>query len=103
MKKFLLTLGLLLILVGCGWLGCPGFGAAPALAQGISPPDYGYCDPYYSQCTYNNYYTVPYTDPYTQYFYYTVPDVEEYQERERREREREFERRRDWDREHGFR
>ncbi len=71
MKKFMLALGLILILVCCGWQGYQGFGPAPAMGE--HPRGYYSCDPYYNTCTYYNYYTAPYTDPLTQFFYYTVP------------------------------
>jgi hypothetical protein len=70
MKKFLLSLGLILMLVSWGGQGDQGIGTAPAGAQ--SPPG-SYCDPNYYNCTYDNYYSAPYADPPTQFFYYTVP------------------------------
>jgi hypothetical protein len=75
MKKSMLALGLILILVCCGWQGYQGFGSAPAMADPEHPRARGYyqCDPYYSRCTYDNYYSAPYTDPLTQFFYYTIP------------------------------
>ena len=103
MKKFMLSLGLILILVCLGWPGNNGFGTVPAIGQ--PPPGY-YCDPYYYNCTYNNYYSAPYADPYSQFFYYVVPDIEEeIQElrEERRERRERRQRREEWEREHGFR
>ncbi len=101
MNKFVLGLGLALILVAWGWQENPGVGTIPAYGQ---PPPYTYvCDPYYP---YSCYYTVPYEDPYTQYFFYAHPDaIPEVEERrlERRERRLERERREEWEREHGFR
>ncbi len=99
MKKFILSLGLILILACCGWLGGLGFGAAPALAQPLPPPDSGsYCDPYYNECNYYNYYSAPYSDPATQFFYYGVPEIlEEHREHERREHWREREHREEWE------
>lgn len=85
MKKFVLTLGLILILTCWGWQGYSGFGAAPAAAQGYYDPYY--CDPNY----YYNCYSTPYVDPNAQYFlYYVLPriggELEERRERERYER-----------------
>jgi hypothetical protein len=73
MKIFMLLLGLILLVVFCGWQGGYGVGTAPALAEHPRAPGQYYCDPYYTQCTYNNYYSAPYTDPLTQFFYYSVP------------------------------
>ncbi len=96
MKKFMLALGLILVLVCWGWQGYNGVGTAPAVGQ---PPLGYYCDPYYYNCTYDNYYSAPYADPATQFFYYTVPLIggaiirgherEEFREHQRHER-REF-------------
>ncbi len=92
MKKFMLSLGLILILVCWGLPGNNGIGTTPAIGQ-PPPPGY-YCDPNYYNCTYDNYYSAPYTDPMTQFFYYTVPQIggEIIEQRERREY-REHERR----------
>ncbi|MCL4503118.1 MAG: hypothetical protein M1438_14895 [Deltaproteobacteria bacterium] len=97
MKKYLLALGLVLMLVCWGWQGDLGVGTAPAIAQPPPPP--GYCDPYYYNCTYNNYYTAPYTDPATQFSIIPSPQIggaliyergrhgpREYRRHERRER-----------------
>jgi len=73
MKKFVLSLGLILFLVCCGWQEGVGFRTAPAAAEHPRAPGQYYCDPYYTNCTYNNYYSAPYTDPLTQFFYYSVP------------------------------
>jgi hypothetical protein len=73
MKKFVLSLGLILFLVCCGWQGDVGLGTSPAAAEHPRAPGYYQCDPYYNQCTYNNYYSAPYADPLTQFFYYSVP------------------------------
>ncbi len=87
MKKFVLSLGLTLMLTGWGWPGYSNFGASQALAQ---PP--GYYDPYYCDPNYYyNCYSAPYVDPNAQYFlYYVLPrageELEEHQERERHER-----------------
>ena len=101
MKRFVLSLTLPRVLAGWGLQDCRSFGTAPAYGQ--PPPPAYTCDPYYP---YRCYYTAPYADPRTQYFYYGVPDLEEKilewrkKRLDRRERE---ERRRDWEREHGFR
>ncbi len=82
MKKFVLALGLALMLIW-GWPGYSGFGAAPAHGQ---PPGY-YYDPYYCDPNYyTNCYSAPYVDPNAQYFlYYTLPrfgeELEEQHER----------------------
>lgn len=73
MKKFVFSLGLILILVCSGWQGDLRLGTSPAMAEHPRAPGQYYCDPYYQRCTYNNYYSAPYTDPLTQYFYYSVP------------------------------
>jgi hypothetical protein len=73
MKKFVLSLGLILMLIGSGWQGDFRSGISPARAEHPRAPGRYYCDPYYNRCTYNNYYSAPYTDPLTQYFYYSVP------------------------------
>jgi hypothetical protein len=91
MKKFMLALGLILLLVCLGWPGNNGFGTAPAIGQPPPPPGY-YCDPYYYNCNYDNYYSAPYTDPTTQFFYYTIPQIggeifEEHEHHEYREHE----------------
>lgn len=88
MKKFWLSLGLTLILLGGGWQGYQGVGAAPAFGQPYyqpPPPPPGYCDPYYYQC----YYTEPYANPLDQFFYYAVPEIggEIIEQHERREHE----------------
>ena len=74
MKKFVLTLGLAVILLGWGW---PGYlsGTAPAFGQPYPPPPPppGYCDPYYYNCTYNNYYSAPYANPLDQFSSSAVP------------------------------
>ncbi|MCL4501480.1 MAG: hypothetical protein M1438_06425 [Deltaproteobacteria bacterium] len=99
MKKLIISLGLIVMLISWSGPGDLGIGAAPALAQ-PPPPGYGYCDPYYYNCNYNNYYTAPYSDPITQFFYYTVPQVggarRYYRERGRYGREH-----RRWNRRHG--
>jgi hypothetical protein len=64
MKKFWLSLGLTLILVGWGGGGYYGFVTSPSFGQ-----DYNYCDPNDPNC-YNNYYSAPYADPLSQFLYY---------------------------------
>jgi hypothetical protein len=81
MKKFWLTLGLTLILVGWGGGGYLGLGTSPSFGQ-----DYNYCDPNVQNC-YNNYYSAPLADPLSQFLYYVVPPVQE--RREYREERRE--------------
>ena len=75
MKKFALALGLTFILLGWGWPGYHLSGTAPAFGQPYPPPPGYYCDPYYYNCTYNNYYSAPYANPLDQFFYYTVPEI----------------------------
>lgn len=89
MKKFVLSLGLTLILLGGGGLGYHGFGPSRAGAQ--PPPPY-YYDPYYCDPNYYyNCYSAPYVDPNAQYFlYYVVPRIGEELE-ERHERREHFE------------
>ena len=72
MKKFILSLSLVLMLAGWGW---QGFGVAPALGEMPPPPPGALCDPYYYNCDYYNYYSAPYADPTDQFFYYTVPEI----------------------------
>ena len=84
MKRLFLILGLALMQLSWVWPG--GLGLSPAFSQ---PPGY-YCDPYYQNCTYNNYYTAPYADPPTQFFYYTVPRFERHEERREERRERHY-------------
>lgn len=67
MKKFWLSLGLTLMLVGWGGGGYYGLGTSPSFGQ-----YYNYCDPNVQNC-YNNYYSAPYADPQSQFFYYVVP------------------------------
>jgi hypothetical protein len=85
MKKFWLTLGLTLMLVGWGVGGYYGLGTSPSFAQ-----DYNYCDPNVQSC-YNNYYSAPYADPLSQFLYYVAPPVQERREY-REEREEGYER-----------
>lgn len=74
MKKFWLSLGLTLVLVGWGWEGSHGLGTRPV--HGQPPPYYGepsYCDPNY----YTNCYSAPYVDPNAQFFlYWAIPQIE---------------------------
>ena len=85
MKKFILSLTLVLMLVGWGWQGYQGFGVAPARGEMPPPPPGALCDPYYYNCDYDNYYSAPYADPGTQFFYYAIPwageELEEQHER----------------------
>lgn len=83
MKKFWLSLGLTLILVGWGGGGYYGFGTSPSFGQ-----YYNYCDPNIQNC-YNNYYSAPYSDPLSQFFYYVVPPFQERREFRGREERRE--------------
>jgi uncharacterized membrane protein YgcG len=77
MKKFYLSVGLTLILAGCGGEGYyGGYGIYPSFDQPYYY-DYPYYSPgpYFFQEPYNyyNYYSVPYTNPYYQYPSYSAP------------------------------
>ncbi len=107
MKKFVLSLGLTLMLLSWGWPQYPRFGVSPAQGQPPPPPYYYnqpyYCDPnFYDQC-----YSAPYVDPNAEnYFYYLVPQIggelEEHREREHERREY-YEHREHEEHEHGRR
>ena len=86
MKKFWISLGLTLILVGWGWEGSHGLGTRPVCGQPYYAQPY-YCDPnYYDRC-----YSATYVDPNAKYFlYWAVPQIEgEILEHRRFEHERE--------------
>ena len=70
MKKFLLTLGLTLMLTCWCGVGYYGFGTCPAFGQ-----PYVSCNPNDPNC-YNDYYAAPYADPLSQLLYYLAPPVE---------------------------
>lgn len=89
MKKFWLSLGLTLILVGWGGGGYYGFGTSPSFGQ-----YYNYSDPY-DPNGYNNYYSAPHADPLSQLLYYFIPQT---QDREITQRERQYEQQRDSER-----
>jgi len=63
MKRFVLSLGLVLMLIGFSWPGDFKMGITPAMAEHPRAPGQYYCDPYYQRCTYYNYYSAPYADP----------------------------------------
>jgi hypothetical protein len=94
MKKIVLTLGVALVLAGLGWQGYPNLANAQvgfSINVGPAQPAQPYCDPYYANCSYYNYYSAPYAEPYNQYFYYSSPPV--YEEPHWRGHERGHERR----------
>jgi hypothetical protein len=84
MKKFWLSLGLTLMLVGVCGVGYYGLGTRPAFGQTY----YLSCDPRDPDC-YREYYVAPYADPDSQYRYYVAPPVGRDQRHERQETTRE--------------